>query len=147
MLAFRTSGVAGAFCAKTGRASASTAPKARPTARRLLRSIICLPPSFSETISAATLLLQRTFGVEYDRADGHKTLDRRVWKHNSQNAHNGSHIEIKRAPPSGGEALGAPLDRDEALPRRSPVGRFLPFVAPHLTDNTRLSDSYCPRPI
>jgi hypothetical protein len=24
------------------------------------------------------------------------------------------------------------LDRDEVLPRRSPVGRFLPFVAPHL---------------
>jgi hypothetical protein len=32
----------------------------------------------------------------------------------------------------GGEALGAALDRDEALPRQSPVGRFLPFVAPHL---------------
>ena len=32
----------------------------------------------------------------------------------------------------GGEALGAALDRDEALPRRSPVGRFLPFVARHL---------------
>jgi hypothetical protein len=30
----------------------------------------------------------------------------------------------------GGEALGAALDRHEALPRRSPVGRFLPFVAP-----------------
>jgi hypothetical protein len=24
------------------------------------------------------------------------------------------------------------LDRDEVLPRRSPVGRFLPFLAPHL---------------
>ena len=46
----------------------------------------------------------------------------------------------------GGEALGAALDRDEALPRRSPVGRFQPFVAPHL-DNTRLSDSCSPRPI
>ena len=32
----------------------------------------------------------------------------------------------------GGEAFGAALDRDEAHPRRSPVGRFLPFVAPHL---------------
>ena len=30
-----------------------------------------------------------------------------------------------------GAKLGAALDRDEALPRRSPVGRFLPFVAPH----------------
>jgi hypothetical protein len=31
----------------------------------------------------------------------------------------------------GGEALGAALDRDEALPHRSPVGRFLPVVASH----------------